>query len=154
MAVLALAFTLTASAQNPQTDWSFPRAGMATKKIADISLFDVGSDFWAGRTDIDGIDTVIVVFPSKLDAVIDSTNRAQPGKIADRDQFIVAVCIEKAVITPTGETNEYLGPGNLQRRRFHFFKTSNGSYVAGSIADGRKYVVLFQAPDPGNVANH
>lgn len=145
---LFLLLILPASTQDKQPEWSFPRAGMETKKIADETVFRLEGQFYGIRTDYQGLQGAKVFLPSTIDAAIELLNKQQPGAITDRDQFIVAVAVEKAVITAKGTTNKHVGKGEFNGKILHFFKTKNSATVAGYISQDRTFVGLMTAPDP------
>ena len=138
------------TAQEKKVEWTFPRPGMETKKFGSVISYQLGNDFY-GVQDFDlsdGLETPFVILPSNIDALIDNVNKSEKNGIPDKIQFIVALCIDKAVVTPKGKVNKYIGRGKLKTLDLYMFEIVSGGYVGGIMSSDKAYVTLLPLPSP------
>jgi hypothetical protein len=140
---------LAQSASTKTIEWSFPRPGMETKQLVGQTFYQLGNDFYGMMDELNGMKMAVIILPVDFEALIDLVNAQNKGDIPDKNQLIVAVCVEKAIAAPPKFTNKYIGTSVLNEgARFWAFKTSNGVDVVGFVSTDRKFVKLLQSPAP------
>jgi hypothetical protein len=125
--------------------WSFPTAGMNSKKIGEATAWDLGNDFYGVFDTRNKVTYVIVLLPEKLDELIDNVNKAEPNGIPDKAKFKTAIAVEKVVATPSGEINEYLGKREADTFVYYAYRTYTGALIAARLT-GTRTVELLAIP--------
>lgn len=148
MIVFSVMLPVAVMAQSKSVEWSFPRPEMKTKQLVGQTFYQLGGDFYGLMDELNGMKMAVIVLPVDFEALIDMVNSQKKGDIPDKNQFIVAVCVEKAIVTPPKFTNKYIGTSVFEGARFWAFKTSNGVDVVGFVSTDRKVVRLIQSPAP------
>lgn len=143
---ILLAFDIAVLAQ--QIEWAFPKQGMSKKTIGNDQFYDLGNEFYARYETLNTQQVVILVLRSDLGKLIDDVNRERPGDIPDKEQFITAVAVSKAVVTPTNETNKFLGSGKIEEQPVYLYQTRTGAIVGASLSKDKTFVLLMPHKNP------
>lgn len=147
LSLIILSSSLAATAQEStgKVVWSFPTTGMNSKQIGGAQAWDLGNDFY-GVFDIrNKVTYVIVLLPEKLEELIGNVNKAEPDGIPDKAKFKTAIAVEKAVATPSGEGNEYLGRREADTFVYYAYRTHTGALIAARLT-GTRTIELLAIP--------
>lgn len=120
---------------------------MATTKFGDKEYYNLGNEFYARFDKLNGHQVAIVVLRTDLELLVDRVNREKPGDIPNKDQFITAVAVSKAVAKWNDKESEYMGIGTLEGRPVYLYKTRD-VFIGAMFSNDRTFVMLLPYPDP------
>ncbi len=141
-----LAFALIAQTQ--QIEWTFPKAGQVKKTIDGEQFYDLGNEFYARFDKLKEQQVAIVVLRNDLGALVDNVNREKPGDIPNKDQFMTAIAVEKAIVTPKGIFNKYLDSMTVDGRTIYVYRTHFGALIGAALSGDKSFVILMQYDQP------
>jgi hypothetical protein len=127
-------------------EWAFPTPGMLTVELDGKKVYQLGKNVYGLKHEHNGIDVRVVLFAPELAAAAELTHIQDPKGLPDVDMFLAAVGVMKAVETPEGFTNKYLGEGKLDGRALYIFETKSGANVGAQVSDKRNLVIVMPAP--------
>lgn len=140
--------TLICFAQAKQIEWTFPRANMKTVDLGDgQTAYDLSAGFYGVHTTYKDSPIVIVYLPSDIDEFLDGIMKRSDNPIRDRDQFITAVAVSKAVVAPQDEVSTYLGKGKLGKDDLYLYKAHNGAILGVLLPSNHKAALLLPYSD-------
>ncbi len=144
---IVCSLALTAQESTGNVEWSFPRPGMRSQKFDSGEIrWDLGNNFYASFNPSRKKEptTVLVFLPNNLDELINNVNANEPSAI-NVNQFKTAIAVEKAVVTPPGQINEFLGARQVGSDTFYIYRTNTGAIVGAGLLNN-SLVTLFPVP--------
>lgn len=141
----------TAQTSGPQltwkpVKWAFPTPEMLTVELDGKKVYQLGKNVYGFKHEHNGIEIRVVMFAPELAAAAELTHIQDPKGLPDVDMFLAAIGVMKAVETPEGYINKYLGSGKLDDRPLYIFETKSGANVGAQVSDKRNLVIVMPAP--------
>ena|SRR5829696_5894530 len=146
--VLIVGIVMACAAVTPaqQVEWTFPKAGMETKTIAEKTAYKIGKDLYGVQDQYNGLPIVIVFLPENLDVLIDNLNASERNSVPDKEQFMTALAVNAAIVTNEGKLNEYVGRGKFEGDNAYGYKARNGTKVVAIVSKDHRFVVITIPP--------
>ncbi len=152
---LALACGAAAQTDTPlvwkPVSWAFPAAGMKTLEINGKKFYQLGEKAYGFTGQQNGRDFRVVMFSPELAAAAELTHIQDPKGLPGVNMFLAALGVMKAVETPEGFTNKYLGSGEMDGQPIFLFETKSGANVGAQVSEKRNLVIVMPAPSVANL---
>lgn len=128
--------------------WTFPKPGIATKVIDGDTYYQLAERIYATKTiTAECLTLVFVMLPPEMVEIGELARQHEAPKPYDVDKFLAAAAVLKAVETPEGYDNEYLGKTLINGKLFYIFKTKSGANVGANVNGERSVVVIMPTPE-------
>lgn len=127
--------------------WAFPADGQVSLELEGKTFYQLGPEVFGKRGNFKkGMETAVIIFSPKLAALASMIHIQEPDTVPDIDQFLAAVAVMRAVETPDGYTNQYLGNGRVDGLLVYFYRTRSGANVGAHVGSDRRRVLVMPAP--------
>jgi hypothetical protein len=126
--------------------WAFPTQGMDAIEIKGQKVYQLGKNIYGSTGERNGREFRVVLFSPELVATAEATHTQDPKGMPDVDMFLAALGAMKAVETPEGFTNKYLGSSTMDGQPVFLFETKSGANVGVQVSGKRNLVIVIPAP--------
>jgi hypothetical protein len=126
--------------------WAFPTQGMDAIEIKGQKVYQLGKNIYGSTGERNGREFRVVLFSPELIAAAEATHIQDPKGMPDVDMFLAALGVMKAVETPEGFTNKYLGSSTMDGQPVFLFETKSGANVGAQVSEKRSLVIVIPAP--------
>ena len=126
--------------------WSFPQPGMITLEQDGKKVYQLAKEVFAQKSEHYGHEIAFILFTPELLAMVKLARAQEPEKMPDVDKFLTAIAVLKAVETPEGYDNPYIGNGEMEGLRFYFYKTKSGANVGAAVTQKGRRILIIPAP--------